>query len=168
MCSVQRLSARACLWLRALSLMSRFCFHMVWRSNLPGRMGIRSLTGLPKTHIAGDIRVAGSGVFRYCRIALWKASESRLPLAVTLPVSRRFIVFTPTSALQLLWGNATELRRWWTPQSWRNCVVVVDVNSGPPSVASSSGMPNVEKMRLSALTTPLAPSSACFTMGQFE
>ncbi len=54
------------------------------------------------------------------------------------------------SALQLLWGNATELRRWWTPQSWRNCVVVVDVNSGPPSVASSSGMPNVEKMRLSA------------------
>ena len=110
-CSLQRLSAMACLERSALSRMSKFCFHMVWRSNLPGRMGIRSFTGLPNTHMAGDIRVAGSGVFLYCRTALWKASESRLPFAVTLPVSRRFIVLTPTSARQLLWGNATELRR---------------------------------------------------------
>ena len=43
-----------------------------------------------------------------------------------------------------------------------------DVNSGPPSVASSSGMPKVEKMRLNDLTTPLAPSSAWFTIGQLE
>ncbi len=31
------------------------------------------------------------------------------PLRPTLPVMSLLTVFTPTSALQLLWGNATEL-----------------------------------------------------------
>ena len=63
------------------------------------------------------------------------------PSFPVLPVIILFTVLTPISALQLLCGNATELRRWWTPQSFKNCVVALAVNAGPPSEASSSGMP---------------------------
>lgn len=84
-CSVQRSPARACLWRSAVSLVSRFYLQVAWGLNFPGRMGMRSLTGLPKTHMAGDSFVVGSGVFLYCRTARWNASELRSPLAVTLP-----------------------------------------------------------------------------------
>ena len=90
----------------------------------PGRIGMRSLMGLPKTHIAGESLVLGSGVFLYWRIAFWKASMLSGPLRPTLPVMSLLTVFTPTSALQLLWGNATELRRCCTPQVCMNCLVV--------------------------------------------
>ena len=80
-CSDHLLSAMACLWLSAFSRMSRFCVHILCGSNLPGGAGMRSLTGLPKINIAGDILVAGSGVFRYWRTARWKASEFNDPLA---------------------------------------------------------------------------------------
>ena len=57
-----------------------FGLHLVWgesslkfRESLqvgcgwyfPGRMGIRSFIGLPKTHMAGEIFVVGSGVLLY-------------------------------------------------------------------------------------------------------
>ena len=73
---------------------------------------MRSLTGRPNTHMAGDILVVGSGVFLYCRIASWNASMSMAPSLPTLPVINLLTVLTPTSALQLLCGNATELSRW--------------------------------------------------------
>ena len=100
---------------------------------------MRSRTGLPNTHIAGDSLVAGSGVLRCWRTARWNASVFRLPLADMLPARSLLIDLTPISARQLLCGKATELRRWCMPQSLRNWTVMAAVNSGPPSVASSSG-----------------------------
>ena len=67
--------------------------------------------GLPNTHIAGDSFVSLSGVLRYWSIALWKLLMSSSPLGPVLLVIRRLTVLTPTSARQLLWGKATELRR---------------------------------------------------------
>ena len=64
---------------------------------------------------------------------------SRLPSGVVLLVMRRFIVLTAISALQLEWGKATEDSRWCIPQSRKNWRVAEDVNSGPLSVAHSSG-----------------------------
>ena len=58
-CSDHCLSASAYLRLRACSQSSRFCFHILCGAYLPG---MRSRTGLPNTHIAGDSLVAGSGV----------------------------------------------------------------------------------------------------------
>ena len=68
---------------------------------------MRSLTGLPNTHMAGDIFVVRSGVFLYWRIAAWNASILMAPFFPTLPVINLLIVLTPTSALQLLCENAT-------------------------------------------------------------
>ena len=96
---------------------------MEWGWYFPGKIGMRSLTGRPNTHMAGDVLVVGSGVFLYCRIASWNASTSMMPSCPTLPVINLLIVLTPTSALQLLCGNATELSRWCTPHSWRKCRV---------------------------------------------
>ena len=71
---------------------------------------MKSLIGRPNTDMAGDRPVSLSGVFRYCNIARWKASVSRLPLALVLFVISLLMVLTPISALQLLCGNATEDR----------------------------------------------------------
>ena len=95
----------------------------------------------PNTHIAGDIFVSGSGVLRYCKTARCTASVSRSPFPPVLFVIKRFIVLTATSARQLLWGKATEDSLWFTPHVRRNWRVSVDVYSGPPSDASSSGVP---------------------------
>ena len=140
-CSDHCLSASAYLWLRACSRSSRFCFHILCGAYFPGLTGMRSRTGLPNTHIAGDSLVAGSGVLRCWRTARWNASVFRLPLADMLPARSLLIDLTPISARQLLCGKATELRRWCMPQSLRNWTVMAAVNSGSPSVASSSGMP---------------------------
>ena len=129
---------------------------------------MRSLVGLPKTHIAGESLVDWSGVFLYCRMACWNESVLRAPSFPMLPVISRLTVFTPISARQLLWGKATELRRWWIPQSRRNCRVVWAMNSGPPSEESSSGMPYVANVCLSMSISPRAPSFALSTIGQLE
>ena len=140
-CSDHCLSASAHLRLRACSRSSRFCFHILCGAYFPGLIGMRSRTGLPNTHIAGDSLVAGSGVLQCWRTARWNASVFRLPLADMLPARSLLIDLTPTSARQLLCGKATELRLWCMPQSLRNWTVMAAVNSRPPSVASSSGMP---------------------------
>ncbi|XP_052799440.1 uncharacterized protein LOC128231061 [Mya arenaria] len=55
------------------------------------------------------------------------------------------------------------------PVSHRNLVnVATEVISGPPSDASSSGIPNVTKVRLRQSTRPLTPPEAFSTIGQFE
>ena len=82
---------------------------------LPGKIGMKSLMGLPKTIIAGDNLVAGSGVFLYWRIARCTASTSSPPLGPVLLVRIRFMILAPSSALQLLCGKATDDSRWWTP-----------------------------------------------------
>ena len=73
---------------------------------------MKSLIDLPKTHIAGDSVVSLSGQLRYCNIARWKESVSSSPSGPVLSVISRLVVLTPTSARQLLWGNATDDRRW--------------------------------------------------------
>ena len=46
--------------------------------------------------------------------------------------------------------------------------MAVAVNSGPLSVAISSGMPNVPRVRHRQSISPLDPSLARLTMGQLE
>ena len=50
------------------------------------------------------------------------------------------MVFTPISALQLLWGKATDESLWSTPHADRKRRVAVAVYSSPPSVEISSVM----------------------------
>ena len=144
----------------------------MWVIRRPGGMGTKSRIGRPKRHIAGDILVSRSRsvVFRYWSTACLKALVSRLPSVAVLSVSRRFIVLTPISARQLLCGNATDDSRCWTPQVRRNCGVACAVNSGPPSEASSPGMPKVVNVRRRQLISPCARSPGCMrsTMGQLE
>ena len=49
-----------------------------------------------------------------------------------------------------------------------NSRVEVATNSGSPSVANSSGMPNVTKIRRRQLIRPVAPSLQRSIIGQFE
>ena len=76
-------------------------------------------------------------------MARWNASVFRDPLGPVLPASIRLTVFTPTSALQLLCGFATPLKRCSTPQLRRNVSVGPALNSGPPSDDSSSALPRL-------------------------
>ncbi len=142
-CSAHVSRDLACRCLRAASLCAVTALQVGVGWYFPSRTGSRSLICLPKMIWAGDSLVTGSGVLRNVRTARWTASVSSCPELSTLLVIRRFIDFTAISALQLLWGNATELSRWWIPHSFRNRCVLPDVNSGPPSDASSSGTPNV-------------------------
>ena len=167
-CSDHLSDARMCRLRKASSRADRVSLHVGWGLYRPGRIGMKSFIGLPKTHCAGDSLVVGSGVFRYCSIPRCSESVSRLPCGSVLLVIRRLTVLTPISALQLECGNATEDRRWWTPQSFRNWRVAVAVNSGPPSVAHSSGMPNVANVRLRQLMRPFAPFCARSIIGQLE
>ena len=54
------------------------------------------------------------------------------------------------------------------PHSFRNERVALAVNSGPPSVAHSSGMPKVANSRQRESIKPLDPSCARLMMGQLE
>jgi hypothetical protein len=109
-----------------------------------------------------------SGVFLYWSITHWNASMSRSPLGPVLSAIRHLMVLTPTSALQLLRGKETEDRQWCIPQSWRNWLVAVTVNSGPPSDASSSGFPKVSNVRRRQVMSPAAPFEDLSTIGQFD
>jgi hypothetical protein len=140
---------------------------LVW-SVLPGDYRDEIAYRAPKTHIAGEIFVSGSGVLRYCSIALCTVSVSSSPFGPVLSVMRRFIVFTPISARQLLCGKATDDRRWCTPHLCRNDLVPVEVNSGPPSDASSSGVTYVTKARHKWFLRPVAPPVNFDMIGQFE
>ena len=155
-----------CLLRSAVSRASMVSRHVPFGWYLPGRMGIRSLIGRPKTHWAGDNFVVWSGVLRYINMARWNVSVSSLPLASVLSIIIRFDVLTPTSALQLLCGKATEERRWCTPQLVRKVRVAAAVNSGPPSEDSSSSMPNVATTRRRQEMRPSAPPLARSTTDQ--
>ena len=76
---------------------------------------MKSLIGLPNTHLAGDSFVAGSCVFRYWSMAHCKALLLRLPCGSVLLVMSRLTVLMPISAVQLfLIVGATDDRHWWT------------------------------------------------------
>ena len=107
-CSVQRSAARICRFLNASSLAAKVSRQVLCGLYFPGRMGIKSRIGLPKTHRAGESLMSLFGVLRYWKIARWNLSVFRSPLGPVLSISNCFTVFTPISALQLLWGKATE------------------------------------------------------------
>ena len=111
MCSLKISASLMWRFLKASSRASLVSSQVRWGVYRPGRMGIKSLMGLPKRHEAGDSLVSLSGVFLYWSIALWKASGSRSPFEPVLFIMSRLMVFTAISALQLLWGNATDERR---------------------------------------------------------
>lgn len=75
---------------------------MGWGLYFPGCIGMKSLIGRPKRHIAGEKAVSRSGVLRYWSMALWKESVFNDPDALVLLTNSRFTVFTPISALELL------------------------------------------------------------------
>ena len=110
-CSVHRSADIMCLFRSAFSLYARVSLHVGCGSYRPGSMGMKSLIGRPKIHMAGDSFVSGSGVFRYWRMARWSLSVSSSPLGPVLEVMMRFAVFTPISARQLECGKATEESR---------------------------------------------------------
>ena len=129
---------------------------------------MKSLIGRPKIAIAGESFVSGSGVLRYWSMATLNASVLSSPLGDVLDVIIRLTVFTPISAPQFECGNATKDLRWWMPQSRRNFRVCEAMNSGPPSLDSSSGMPNVMNVRFNKSTNPVDPSNDRSTISQLE
>ena len=72
------------------------------------------------------------------------------------------------SARPLHRAKATDDSLWWISQSCRILRVATEVNSGPPSEASSSGTPKVLKVLFSAAMSPVAPDMDFSTIGQFE
>ena len=97
-----------CRLLRASSLFCRVSCHVGCGAYLPGRIGTNSFIGRPKTHMAGDSPVSGSGVFLYVRMARRNESVSREPFGPVFDRIIRLTVFTPTSARQLECGKATD------------------------------------------------------------
>ena len=81
----------------------------------------------------------------------------RLLCESVLLVMNHLTVLTPISAWLFEYGNAMEDNRC-TPHSLRNCCVVAAVNSGLPSVAHSSEMPNVTNESHRHLISPFEPS----------
>jgi hypothetical protein len=69
---------------------------------------MKYLIGRPNMRMAGERFVFLSGVFLYCSMARWKESLSMSTEELVLSIRRRLAVLTPISALQLLWGKATE------------------------------------------------------------
>ena len=98
-----------------------------------------------------------SGVFRSCNMARRKRSWSRLPVGPVLDIRRRLADFTATSARPFDSGKATEEIRCLIPHSWRKFFVLLATNSGPPSLASSSGTPKVAKQVRRWRTRPAEP-----------
>ena len=117
--------------LSVASLCSVTARHVGMGWYLPSRTGSRSLICRPNMIWAGDSLVTGSGVLRKVRTACWTASVFRCPELSMLLVISLFMDFTAISALQLLWGNATELSRWWIPHSFRNFYLFWRANTNP-------------------------------------
>lgn len=118
---------------------------------------IPSRRGRPKMICAGDKWQPGSGVFRSWRIARRNRSWSRLPAGPVFDIRRRLAVFTATSALPFDWGKPADDILCRTPQSCRNLSVLPATNSGPPSLDSSSGTPNVAKNERRWRISPVDP-----------
>ena len=116
-----------------------------------------SFRGRPKMISAGERLQSRSGVLRSCRIARRKRSWSRLPVGPVLDIKSLLAALTATSALPLDWGKAADDTRCRTFQDRRKFSVIDAVNSGPPSLESSSGTPEVAKNLRKWRTRPADP-----------
>ena len=168
MCSDNLSHVFWCLFLSASSLATNVSRHVGCGRYRPGWIGIKSLMGLPKTHMAGDNPVSLSGVFRYCSMARWNLSVFRVPPGPVFSMIILLTVFTAISARLLLCAKATEEMRCLTPQLLRNVFILSEVNSGPPSEVSSSLIPKVTNVRRNRVVIPSVPVADASTMGQFE
>ena len=101
-CLLSRSDTFMCLTRRASFRDCRVSIQVGCGSYFPRWIGMKSRIDLPKRHWAGDSLVLLSGVLRYCNIALRKQFVLRQPLAPVFLKSSLLMVFTPTSALQLL------------------------------------------------------------------
>ena len=119
-----------------------------------------SRIGRPKIICAGDKLQSGSGVFLDCNRALRRLSLSREPLGPTFDLSSLLADLTATSARPFDCGWYAEEMRCLTPQVFRNSLVTPAVNSGPPSLDSSSGTPKVENRERKHPIRPRAPVQA--------
>ena len=117
-----------------------------------------SRIGRPNTICAGDMLQSGSGVFLSCRRARSSLSLSSDPDGFVFALRSLLVVLTATSARPLDCGWYAEDLRCFTPQFARNSCVVLATNSGPPSLESSSGTPNVVKNFLRHAIKPRAPA----------
>ena len=116
-----------------------------------------SRRGRPKIICAGDRLQSRSGVFRSCRMARKNRSWSRLPVGPVLDIKSCLAALTATSALPFDWGKLTDDTRCFTFHKRRKVSVLWAVNSGPPSLESSSGTPNVAKNVRKWRTRPVEP-----------
>ena len=116
-----------------------------------------SRRGRPKIICAGERLQSGSGVFRSCSMACRERSWSRLPVGPGLDIRRSLVGFVATSALPLDCGKPAEERRCRTPYKRRKFSVSPAMNSGPPSLESSSGTPKVAKKERRWRTRPEEP-----------
>ena len=89
--------------------------------------------------------------------ALKNLSQSRVPVGPRFACIRRLVAFTATSARPLDWGWYAEDTLCLTPHLSRNSLVPHAVYSGPPSLDSSSGTPNVEKRERKHAIRPREP-----------
>ena len=104
-----------------------------------------SQRGRPKIISAGERLQSRSGELRSFRMARRKRSWSRLPVGPVLDIRSLLAALTATSALPFDCGKLTDDTRCLTFYVRRNLSVMLDMNSGPPLLDSSSGTPNVAK-----------------------
>ena len=79
------------------------------------------------------------------------------PLRSIFERNSLFAVLTATSARPLDWGWYADDTLDLIPHFLRNSFVILAINSGPPSLASSSGAPNVAMKDLKQDISPRAP-----------
>ena len=117
-----------------------------------------SRMGRPKIIWAGEMLQSGSGVFLSWRSARRIRSLSSVPDEFTFDLRSLLAVLTATSARPFDCGWYADDLRCLTPHLVRNSCVALAMNSGPPSLDSSSGTPKVEKSLLKQAIRPRDPA----------
>ena len=99
-------------------------------------VGNTLLNCLPKNLYAREIPVNFDGVLVNSRIARQGSLFSLLYFFIMY-----FICFTADSAIPLEFGISSELGFHMNPYLWASSLIIWLLNSGPPSLTTSSGMP---------------------------
>ena len=134
---------------------SIFEWEYFWRFPLNDSVSRR---GCPNRIWAGDILQSASGVFLRVSIALRRLSLSNEPPLLTLDRSNRLADFTATSARPFDSGLYADDTRCFTSHLVRKSWVISAINSGPPSLESSIGTPNVANIFRRQRISPRAPA----------
>ena len=94
----------------------------------------------PAEQQLGRLKPLARGVFRNSKRPARNASMLMLPFTVVLD-RRVLTALTAASAAPLAWWWWGLLTVWLIPQPSQNCLKACEVNWGPPSVVSCTGMP---------------------------